>query len=244
MSNFLLTFKSFGENAVLIEWPKEIDETILKDVLHFKSKIEASLGTDVKEVRSAYQSLLVVYDRAINHTKCIPRLKQIYGENFGSKLTMCSKLWRIPVCYEDCFGIDLERIAKLNNLSKEAIIHLHAKPVYTVFFLGFLPGFLYLGGLDAKLHTPRNAQPRLHVEKGAVAIGGKQTGVYPNKSPGGWNIIGNTPITFFSPKSKAPCFASAGDRIQFYPVLFEEYSKIKELVETDAFSLENEVWNG
>ena len=97
-----------------------------------------------------------------------------------------------------------------------------------------------MGGLDESLHIPRKSTPRLHVEKGAVAIGGNQTGIYPNESPGGWNIIGNSPLNFFDVSKENPCFAKAGDRVQFYPISLETYKNIKTLVEAGVYQLESE----
>ena len=145
------------------------------------------------------------------------------------------------MCYDDVFGIDLDELSEEFNLSKSEIIELHSRSNYTVFFVGFLPGFLYLGGLDERLHFPRKKTPRLKVLKGAVAVGGKQTGIYPNESPGGWNIIGNSPINFFDVNKEVPCFAQSGDKISFYRVSKEEYDDIKALVEAGVYQLESEV---
>ena len=106
-----------------------------------------------------------------------------------------------------------------------------------------MPGFLYLGGLNKTLHTPRKSTPRLDIKKGAVAIGGNQTGVYPNPSPGGWNIIGNSPINFFDVSKETPCFAKPGDAIQFYPISINEHLDIKTLVDANVYQIEREVLN-
>jgi inhibitor of KinA len=147
------------------------------------------------------------------------------------------------VCYHVNFGIDLEAISIEKKLSTEDIIKRHSQVIYTVYFIGFLPGFLYLGGLDDSIYVPRKSTPRLQIDKGAVAIGGNQTGVYPESSPGGWNIIGNSPIEFFNPKLEKPCFAKAGDRIVFKPVSMEAYNQIKTLVEGGVHEIESEVFH-
>src|SRR5690606_22673794 len=159
------------------------------------------------------------------------------------KSAMSSNLWKIPVSYDAVFGIDLEAICLEKRISKNELIKRHSQAIYTVYFIGFLPGFLYLGGLDEVLHIARKSTPRLKIEKGAVAIGGHQTGVYPTESPGGWNIIGNSPIEFFNPKSNPPCFAEAGDKISFYPISLKEYRDIKTLSEAGVYQLESEVMN-
>ena len=145
--------------------------------------------------------------------------------------------WSVPVCYDPIFGIDLELVSDRKNKSVKEIIRLHTEVVYKVFFIGFLPGFLYLGGLNSKIAIPRKETPRLRVPKGAVAIGGSQTGVYPTESSGGWNIIGNSPVSFFDIDKITPCFAKTGDKISFESISFEAYTSIKEQLENNTYQL-------
>lgn len=241
--SFNLTFKPFGERAILIEWPHIISETILKDILQFKSKIKSNNIEAIVEIKSAYNSLLIIYDTICrNFENNVNILKKVYNSS-DFKYDKLSKLYKIPVCYDAIFGIDLEALSEEKKLSKEAIITRHSGAIYTVYFIGFLPGFLYLGGLDEVLNTPRKSTPRLKIEKGSVAIGGNQTGVYPTESPGGWNIIGNTPIEFFNPKNSPPCFAKAGDKIIFKPISTNEYNDIKILVEAGVYQIESSILN-
>lgn len=241
---FKLIYKPFGECAILIEWPHNIDENILKDILVFKTKIDNKNIEQILELKTAYNSLLIIYNSFCrNYENEVDILKNIYiSPDF--KTDILSNSWKIPVCYDEEFGLDLELISKEKSISKKDIIKRHSEAIYTVYFIGFLPGFLYLGGLDETLHIPRKSTPRLHIEKGAVAIGGNQTGVYPNESPGGWNIIGNTPINFFDVSKDSPCFAKAGDQIQFYAVSLKEYQDIKTLVNANVYQLESEVIDG
>ncbi|GAA4811234.1 5-oxoprolinase subunit PxpB [Litoribaculum gwangyangense] len=240
---FELTYKPFGERAILVEWPQEINELILADIIHFKQKIKKSKLKLLVELKSSYNSLLIIYSNSIKNLEHeIVIIDKIYGsEKISAKNE--SKLWKIPVCYDTDFALDLEFISKEKKLSKKEIIKRHSQPIYTVYFIGFLPGFLYLGGLDKSLEIPRKSSPRLHIEKGAVAIGGNQTGVYPNTSPGGWNVIGNSPLNFFDASNVNPCFAQAGDRIKFYPVSLKEYQDIKTLVDANVYQMESEVYH-
>lgn len=241
MKDFKLKYKAFGERSILIEWPSKIDTSILNDLLLFKIAIENENIKAIVEVKSAYSSILISYHDTIDDVYGeIMTLKALYFARVSLKKS-AYKLWRIPVCYDDDFALDLEKISAQSKLSKTDIIALHSKSMYTVYFIGFLPGFLYLGGLDERLHFPRKSSPRLNVKKGAVAIGGSQTGVYPNESPGGWNLIGNSPISFFDVSKKEPCFAKAGDKIQFYEVSKSEYDNIKALVDAGVFLIESEV---
>lgn len=241
MNTFQLTYKPFGERSILVEWPSEINENILHDVINFKRSLQNQYIKSKIEVKSAYNSLLITYDFTIeNINDEVLSLKSLYSIKRDSNKSMF-RLWEIPVCYDDEFALDLEEISIDKKLSKSNVIELHSRPIYTVYFIGFLPGFLYLGNLDTRLHYPRKSTPRQQIKKGAVAIGGTQTGIYPNESPGGWNVIGNSPITFFDASNDVPCFAKAGDKIQFVPISIKEYHEISYLVKKGVYQIESEV---
>lgn len=221
-----IIYKPFGKRAILIEWKPIINEVILANILAFKTKIRTAHKANVIDIFQGYNSLTIIYQIDIDFTKEVNLLQSIYTSPLE---TVNQKFyhWEIPVCYDLKFGIDLNEIANYKNLSVDQIIKLHSEAVYKVYFIGFLPGFLYLGGLHQQLFVDRKPKPRLEVAKGSVAIGGKQTGVYPNKSPGGWNIIGKTPINFFDVDKDSPCFAKAGDTLKFKPISLNEYYQIE-----------------
>ena len=148
-------------------------------------------------------------------------------------------LWEIPVCYDASFGLDLEEIANKKKCSVADIVRLHTKTDYLVYFIGFQPGFLYLGGLHQNLHVPRKSNPRVRVDKGSVGIGSAQTGIYPQNSSGGWNIIGKSPLNFFNMKASNPCFAKPGDRIQFVSVDLHTFYQIEKEVANQKFRIKN-----
>ena len=238
-----MTYKPFGKHAILIEWPAVIDENILENVLKYKNAIQKNNIKAIVDIVNAYSSLTIYYHTTIENIDSeILALKSIF-EMLDSSNEMKNMLWKIPVCYDEKFGVDLEEISRTNKLKNNDIISLHSRAIYTVYFIGFLPGFLYLGGLDKKLHFPRKATPRLHVKKGAVGIGGEQTGVYPQESAGGWNIIGNSPIQFFDRKKEYPCFAQAGDKVEFIPIDLKTHEEIANLVAYKRYHIESEVLN-
>ncbi len=237
--SFKLSYKAFGKHAILVEWPNTVDEKILNDVLLFKKLILETNNKLILYINNAYNSLLINYDLSINNIYDeILALKTIYTSQNGL-IKHTFRHWKIPVCYDAKFGIDLDDISCKNNLTITDIINLHSQTIYTIYFIGFLPGFLYLGGLDKRLHFSRKSSPRLQVKKGAVGIGEMQTGIYPNQSPGGWNIIGNSPINFFDVSKAKPCFASSGDKIQFVPISIEAYQSIKDKADTGLYQIEN-----
>lgn len=233
--NYDLTYRRFGEKAILIEWPKIIDENILDEILKFKKSIENKNIEVIVDIINTYNSLCVVYDIAIeNINDVILDLKSIYLSSNNSNLVQ-KKLWHIPVCYEKEFAIDSNDLSAKLSLPFSEIIERHGSTIYTIYFIGFLPGFLYLGGLDRALHINRKSIPNLNIKKGSVGIGGAQTGIYPQDSPGGWHIIGNSPINFFNIEKTKPCFASPGDKLKFEIVSTEEYLTIKKSIEENTY---------
>lgn len=239
MNKYKLRFKPYGSIAILIEWPKEINRDILKNRILFKRKIKMEMADYILDTVPAYNSLTVFFDTSkIKYSGVVKKVKEIYVMKYKD-LNLPYKLWKIPICYDESFGIDLNEMAKSRNLSKEEIIQLHSSAIYDVHFIGFLPGFLYLGGLPEEIHFKRKATPRQKIVKGAVGIAGGQTGIYPRESPGGWNIIGNSPIDFFDVNQDRPCFANAGDRLQFVAVDKSAYEKILSKIKAGTYIIES-----
>lgn len=222
MNKYELTYKAFGADAVLIEWPQQVNVSILKDIKIFEINISNRLADYVVECIPAYASLTIIY-KNVNYAFITDSLKELYEHLENIMLKNVNYLWKLPVCYHPSFGLDLETYSEIINLGIPEIINLHTSTVYTIYFTGFLPGFLYLGGLDKRLYATRKATPLLEVPKGAVAIGGKQTGIYPQISPGGWHIIGNSPVRLFNPLNNPPSLFKAADQVQFYAIELEAY---------------------
>lgn len=242
MNKYKLKYKPFGSIAVLIEWPQEIDNDILKNIGLFRSIIQSDLLKFVLDTVPAYNSLTVFFDTGkIKYSSMVKKIKETY-EIKNQKINTTYQLWKIPVCYDDEFGIDLEELAKAKKISKEKIIQYHSSTIYDVHFIGFLPGFLYLGGLHKKLHYKRKSKPRLKIVKGAVGIADNQTGIYPRESPGGWNIIGNSPISFFNVNVNPPCFAKVGDKIQFISINKKDYKLIEKQIKSNEYLIESKAY--
>lgn len=231
--------KPFGIHAVLIEWPSEVSETILNSILQFEDFLnENCLKEEHWETVASYNSLLL-----LNRTQTIDFLsfsKKINEWYYSVKerKPIQQHLWRLPVSYDLEFGIDLKEVSDELGKSTEEIIALHTGEIYTVYGIGFLPGFMYLGGLNEALELPRRPSPRLKVAPGSVAIAGKQTGIYPQESPGGWNIIGSCTVPIFNVENENPCFVNIGDKIQFYEIPRAEYDLHKIEAEVGIYQLE------
>ena len=238
--SYLLKYKRFGKNSILIEWPNNIDEMILQSIIEYKSLIEKNIKN--KSIINSYNSLLVSFNSLNNFQKTIDELKALY-----SKKKISEKLkfyrWYIPVCYENEFGSDLQDLEKKYNLDQEKIIKIHTAFNYKLYNIGFIPGFMYLGGLNKKIHFPRKRTPILDVKKGSVGIGGSHTGIYPHNSPGGWNIIGNSPVNLFNPNANPPCFIKPGDEVRFFTISKKDHKKIKSKVESNNYKLVKKLIN-
>ena len=224
MINYPISIRPFGVHAVLVVWPNKVDEAILEDILQFSAYLKSEcLDAKDWELVSAYNSLtLIQRNRRIEFDVFKVQLGNWYKERKESAKSD-KYLWKLPVCYDLDFAIDLDDVAKTLEASVEEVIQMHTSHVYTVFGIGFLPGFMYLGGLPEALEVPRKKELRQKIEKGAVGLAGKQTGIYPQESPGGWNIIGNCSVPIFDAKREEPCLVNVGDKIQFYSISRAEY---------------------
>lgn len=228
-----------GDRSILIQFKPIISEILLDEILYIQQKIKKFYKERNVEISNSYRELLIVYGATItDFSSDLDALKLII-ENVTFEAPDSKTVYEVPVCYDTQFGIDLEFISKRNNLSVSEIIELHTKPLYRVYFMGFLPGFLYLGGLEEKLHISRKEQPRLKIEKGAVGIGEQQTGIYPQESPGGWQIIGNCPIPFFDINNHPPSPIEAGSYIRFSSISIAEYENVKKAVENNQYQLKS-----
>lgn len=202
----------------------------LATFLHqWRQYLIAQQPLNVDDIIPGYNSLTFSFDPlATDVPKLIQELENSIKVFQVDKDVLSNRI-EIPVCYEGDFCPDMEAVETATGLSRQEIITRHSAQEYPVMMLGFLPGFLYLGDLDATLHCPRKKNPAIEVPAGAVGIGGKQTGVYPIASPGGWQIIGRTPIKLFDPLRKNPILVNPLDTIKFIPISVKEFEKTQDL---------------
>lgn len=186
------------------------------------------------ETVPAYASLAVFYDTSIIYTvypvtttafDLVKNITEQLVKNIHTAAIIKGLTINIPVYYN---GVDLETIATQHQLSVEEVIRIHTSKSYRVFMIGFLPGFAYMGKVDERIATPRHATPRINVQAGSVGIADLQTGIYPLASPGGWQLIGQTPLKIFDQQKKDPCLFSAGDRVQFISISKAAFNKLNE----------------
>jgi inhibitor of KinA len=223
-----------GYQCVLLKW----DKTEAEEIYYTTQFIEKSFAEEVLDVVPTYREIAIYLHHSTNRDQLMKLLKKQLPVKQSVENTTASPIYRIPVCYDREKGMDLERLAQEKSLSKEQLIQLHTAPTYTIHFLGFLPGFPYLSGLTEKLHHPRLAQPRTKVPAGSVGIAANQTGVYPQESPGGWNIIGQTPVPLFDIHQSPPALLHHAKRLQFYEVTNEIYQQIAKEVSNNNYQIE------
>ncbi len=225
-----------GDMALQIEVGDTIDEQTHRRVQTAWRALTLAPLPGVIEVVPAYTTVTVYYDPVQVVEAGAPEDAVVawLGLRVAERLKSPPKAEKakprvveVPVCYDAEFAPDLALVAKHAGLKPEEVVRLHSAQQYLVYLIGFAPGFPYLGGLPKVLETPRHAKPRMSVPPGTVAIGGAQTGIYPLSTPGGWNLIGRTPLRLFRPEEDPPVLLCAGDNVRFRPIDREEFAKLE-----------------
>jgi KipI family sensor histidine kinase inhibitor len=212
-----VTIRPASDRSLLVTFGAEISLELHHQVFHLTRSLEGFRG--ILNLHPAYASLLVEFDPRLVESSTIEALiQQKMAAEAAHHSAEMPRTVEIPVRYGGEFGPDLDDVAAHTGLSRERVVELHSSVDYLVYFLGFAPGFAYLGGLPPELATPRISAPRKHVPAGSVGIGGNQTGVYPIVSPGGWRLIGRTPVKLFDPGASDPVLLRMGDRLRFISV--------------------------
>lgn len=220
-----------GERALAVQWGEGIDEHTNEVILGIFQWLREKKVPGVTDLIPAYQSLTLVYDPVLTRrmTGAPSAYDWLYGElrrlleDRREVPLVPRRHVEIPVCYDSTLGPDQASLCQERGVSVETLIGLHSRSEYKVYMIGFLPGFAYMGIVDERIATPRKREPVLHIPAGSVGIAGIQTGIYPVPSPGGWNIIGRTPMPLFDPASDDPVYLRAGDRVRFVPITLEVY---------------------
>jgi inhibitor of KinA len=221
-----------GDNGVIIELGSEINEDNHKKVKAISAYLNEHFPKGFIEFIPAYTTVTIFYDPLyfadFKKTHFLP-FEQVCRElreilmNIQIHKTSPSKTIEIPVHYGGSFGPDLDYVACYNHLTMDEVVRIHSSCDYLVYMIGFAPGFPYLGGMSGKIAAPRRSSPRFKIPAGSVGIAGNQTGVYPIETPGGWQLIGRTPLTLFNPGMIPPSILSAGDKIRFKPITDQEF---------------------
>ena len=229
------SFLQCGEGALTVHLGDGIDPAINRRVTALQGAIGSAGLRGITDLIPAYADLTVCYDCTVISAKALQRqLRRLLDS-----LSVAGQDRR-RVCYGGDYGPDLDFVCHHSGLSAQEVIALHSAPDYLIYMLGFLPGFAYLGGLDPRLHTPRLDSPRTCIPAGSVGIGGAQTGVYPLASPGGWQLLGRTPVSVFDRQRQEPILYRAGDLVHFVPISPAEYEEIARAVAAGTYTVQVE----
>jgi inhibitor of KinA len=229
----MLKYQPSGDSALIIKAGEVISEEISRIIRRLLVRIEQKEIEGVTDFIPSYNELLVCYNPLITgFNELTTRLKAIESDIESVQLPEL-KVIVVPVLYGGDTGPDLEEVARHCNMSGKEVISIHCSPEYLVYMLGFTPGFCYLGGMDQRIAAPRKRNPALRILSGSVGIADNQTGIYPIESPGGWQIIGRTPLKLFDPARKPEFLIRAGDKIKFEPVTREEFEKIADEIKNE-----------
>ena len=218
-----------GDSTLVVELEPRIDPVVNQRAIQIAERMRAAAIAGVRDIVPTYRSVAVFFDPL--HTRYDELVTRLEHESAREAVELPASRapMQVPVCYGGDFGPDLESIARRADMSPEEVVAVHSGEVYRVFMLGFLPGFAYMGLVDPRIAAPRLSTPRLHVSTGSVGIAGRQTGIYPADTPGGWQILGRTSVRPFD-ITRSPAFSfKAGDSVQFVPVTRDEHERLVRL---------------
>jgi len=231
-----------GDRAIVLEFGNKISRqlNLLVRKMYYCISKENIEGTE--EIVPTYRSLIIYYNpQKVKYADLVQQFKEL--EKSVTEITLpVAHINEIPVLYGGECGPDLKFVAQFNKFSVKEVINLHTEKEYFIYMLGFSPGFAYLGGMSDKIAAPRLGKPKLKVSEGSVGIAGKQTGIYPIESPGGWQIIGRTPVKLFNPQKEPPFLLKSGDYIKFYPINQEQFKEIKKKVNQGNYNCKVETY--
>jgi inhibitor of KinA len=238
-------FLAAGDTALVAEFGDTIDRALSDRVLQLAARVRAAGVAGVVEMVPTYRSLMVHYDPlATGHEELSAQLAALLEA--GGAAAASARLWRVPACYEAAYAPDLQDVAQRTGLAPDEVVRLHSQTLFHVYMIGFVPGYPYMGDLPAALVLPRRADPRVRVPPGSIAIASTMTAVYPIESPGGWHLIGATPVRLFDAARVTasgdgrPALFSPGDKVRFEPVAAAHFEEIRRASDASDYVLQSE----
>jgi len=232
-------FLSAGDTAMVVQFGQVIDRVLSDQVLALSRRIRALNIPGVVDLVPTFRSLLINYDPTQVRGADLQATLEGLLES-GDAEAQAVRQWSVPVCYDGEYAPDLQEVAQTAGLSADEVVQLHTDTQFHVYMIGFVPGYPYMGDLPKSLVLPRRSNPRTRVPPGSVAIASTMTAVYPIESPGGWHLIGATPIRLFDTRLEAPALFKPGDKVRFKPVAAAEYQRIREAVQADEYEVQCE----
>ena len=232
-------FLSAGDQALVVEFGDRVDPALSEAVLRLDARLRAQPPKGVVETVPTFRSLTLYYDPLVTGRREVEeRVRALIGRQRRGR--RAARLWRLPICYEEPFAPDLEEVARRLGLAPAEVAERHSAPRYRVYMIGFLPGFPYMGDLPAELALPRRADPRVKVPAGSVAIATNLSAIYPYESPGGWHLIGATPVRLFDPARSPPALLAPGDAVSFAPIDAAEFGAVRQAAAAGSYAVANE----
>jgi inhibitor of KinA len=233
-------FLSAGDTAIVVEFGDRIDRTLSDRVLRLGARVKAVQVPGVVETVPTYRSLMVHYDPLVTDSTALrEQISALLDDN--AVAAEPSRLWRIPACYEPSHAPDIAEVAETKGLTVDEVIRLHSETQFHIYMIGFVPGYPYMGDLPEQLVLPRRADPRIRVPAGSIAIASNMTAIYPIESPGGWHLIGTTPIRLFDAAQARPALFSPGDKVRFEPVTVAQFDDIRAATLAGTYQVPSEV---
>ena len=234
-----MRFLCCGDSALAVEFGARIDRALNDRVLRLNAAVRAAHITGILETVPTFRSLTVHYDPLLTDGTAVrAAIEKVLGQEHHALRT--AKRWRIPACYTAPHGPDLEEVAQRTGLAAAEVVRLHSARRYHVYMVGFSPGYPYMGDLPAQLALPRRTDPRVRVPRGSIAIAAGMTAIYPVESPGGWHLIGATPVRLFDPRWPRPALLAPGDVVTFEPIRAHEFETIRAAIAADGYELASE----
>jgi KipI family sensor histidine kinase inhibitor len=231
-------FLSAGDRALVVEFGDRVDRALSERVLRLDAIIRSDPPAGIVETVPTFRSLTVYYDPFLTSRGKLQQTIGALADRVDNRRS-AARLWQVPVCYEGEFAPDLAEVARLTGLTPGEVVALHSGTRFHVYMLGFLPGFPYMGDLPPQLELPRRADPRLRVPAGSISIATSLTAIYPYESPGGWHLIGATPIRMFDPERPEPALFAPGDAVSFQPVDAAAFASIRQAVENRSYEVQS-----
>ncbi|WP_316791143.1 5-oxoprolinase subunit PxpB [Pedobacter frigoris] len=224
----IVQYYPLGDAAIVLQFGDEISKDINAVILNIAAWLDEYTFEGFVEYVPAFTSITIYYEPwVVRYAEVLSMLREMLEEIEENENAGSPAMVTIPVYYGGASGPDLDDVARFHKMSTDEVIALHTQPEYLVYMIGFAPGFPYLGGMDERIATPRKESPRAKVPKGSVGIAGSQTGVYPLETPGGWQIIGQTPLELFDLRKEEPALLRAGQKIRFSSITEDEFFKLK-----------------
>ncbi len=239
-----MEFRDAGDRTVVVEFGTTIDPALVAQVRGLDERIQTVLAEDpdgplkgILETIPSFRSLAIVLDPLLTTPAIVVDAVAALSRSDSVAGVAASRQWTLPVCYGGEFGPDLDDVATRTGLDPQEIIALHHELIVAVYLLGFLPGFAFMGDTDTRLHLPRRSEPRLRVPAGSVGLALTLTAIYPWESPGGWNLIGHSPVRLFDADRTPAALLSPGDTVQFRPIQADEHAHLVESMAADQLDL-------